>query len=31
MLTGTPAGLWVAVFGMVAVGALAVGALWLVR
>jgi hypothetical protein len=31
MLTGTPAGLWVAVFAMVAVGALAVGALWLVR
>ena len=29
MLTGTPAGLWVAVFGMVALGALAVGALWL--
>ena len=31
MLTGTPAGLWVAVFGMVALGALAVAALWLVR
>jgi Peptidase M50B-like len=30
MLTGTPAGLWVAVFGMVALGALAVAALWLV-
>jgi hypothetical protein len=26
-----PAGLWVAVFGMAALGALAVGALWLVR
>jgi hypothetical protein len=31
MLTGTPAGLWVAAFGMVALGALAVAALWLVR
>jgi hypothetical protein len=30
MLTGMPAGLWVAVFGMVALGALAVAALWLV-
>src|SRR5215471_6400177 len=31
VLTGTPAGLWVAVFAMVALGALAIGALWLVR
>jgi hypothetical protein len=30
-LTGMPAGLWVAVFGMAALGALAVAALWLVR
>src|SRR5215475_6186748 len=30
MLTGMPAGLWVGVFGMAALGALAVGTLWLV-
>jgi Peptidase M50B-like len=30
-LTGVPAGLWVALFGMVAVAALAVSTLWLVR
>ena len=31
VLTGMPAGLWVAVFAMVALSALAVGALWLVQ
>jgi Peptidase M50B-like len=31
VLTGVPAWLWVGVFGMVALGALAVGAFWLVR
>jgi Peptidase M50B-like len=31
MLTGTPAGLWVFLFGMVALAALALGGLWLVR
>jgi hypothetical protein len=31
MLTGVPAGLWVGVFGMVALGALAAGTLWLVQ
>jgi Peptidase M50B-like len=31
VLTGVPAGLWVALFGMVALAALAVSALWLVR
>ncbi|HEY7360888.1 MAG TPA: M50 family metallopeptidase, partial [Streptosporangiaceae bacterium] len=31
MLTGVPGGLWVAVFGTVALGALAVGTLWLVQ
>lgn len=31
VLTGMPAGLWVCLFGMVALAALAVGTLWLVR
>jgi hypothetical protein len=31
VLTGVPAGLWVGMFGMVALGALAVSAFWLVR
>jgi Peptidase M50B-like len=31
VLTGTPAGLWVGLFGLVALAALVLGALWLVR
>jgi Peptidase M50B-like len=31
LLTGVPAGLWVGVFGLVALSALTLGALWLVR
>jgi hypothetical protein len=30
-LTGVPSGLWIALFALVAVGALALSALWMVR